>query len=786
MLNTASTNNPETPEVSKLVCFDGPDLDQLDNLRKLFEEANLAVIDNHQHNTPCLYQVINFDGSLSDFIPEKALRESTRCLLITQSWNEGMDNFITKYPSVKMVQVEKLPLSKNESRVVFGLLFSNEKNFVPLEQNKPAVKNGEGIITKDTYPRETWEEKQKSINSLVEKQYTHPIKKRNMKKRFFLLFRYVFLMCFGFVLVHAASLFFSMLLLVGVIYYPKFNLETPLYSALGFSVVSGKTITQLVSFVPVVKTYNIFLESLDRATDIVAVLKELNSENYVNNDIVSPLAQLGMLSSGWIKIYPQLSLIESNLKNLNKRVGFVYPFSTILPAITSSINTTIERGNTLESFARLYSQTLNKQKSYLLLFQNSNELRPTGGFIGSLALLRVTNGAIGDIEILDVYDVDGQLRGHVDPPYQIQTLLEQEHWYLRDSNWSPNFIDSADKAAFFLSKSLGTSIDGVIAINLPVLKQILNITGPIVLHDNNTTLSDTSVVSFLQETIKNKSFSGSTLKKDLLTDIKDSLIQKFSSLSKTQLLQLGGVFASSLVSKDVQLFSYEKNEEDVILRNNWGGVFPPTDVCKTQKSSCFQEYVAMIEANLGVNKNSEYIQRSLFKKLEVLNNEFKRQDTFTWENRAHEESSASGNYRMYTRFYYPTGTSVTSITLDEQKIPITNATNSGRLLPYAELLDEFSGLVTVGIGMDVPQQEKKTLTISSHQPLSLPPKTLVINMNKQPGVSNIPIEFSLTAGKGVKQIINTADSSVAKSNTVTYNTSLWRDNSLFFNIITEE
>ena len=68
-------------------------------------------------------------------------------------------------------------------------------------------------------------------------------------------------------------------------------------------------------------------------------------------------------------------------------------------------------------------------------------------------------------QIQDVHVVDGQLKGHVDPPTPIKELLEQEHWYLRDSNWNPDFTISGEKAAWFYEKETGLKVDGVIAVD---------------------------------------------------------------------------------------------------------------------------------------------------------------------------------------------------------------------------------------------------------------------------------------------------------------------------------
>lgn len=46
---------------------------------------------------------------------------------------------------------------------------------------------------------------------------------------------------------------------------------------------------------------------------------------------------------------------------------------------------------------------------YLVLLQNNNEIRPTGGFPGSYAALTIDKGKITDFKVDDVYNPDGLL-----------------------------------------------------------------------------------------------------------------------------------------------------------------------------------------------------------------------------------------------------------------------------------------------------------------------------------------------------------------------------------------
>ena len=60
-----------------------------------------------------------------------------------------------------------------------------------------------------------------------------------------------------------------------------------------------------------------------------------------------------------------------------------------------------------------------KKREYMVLFQNENELRASGGFIGSYGILSVEDGKWRGLEVNDVYQADGQLKGHVEPSWLV-------------------------------------------------------------------------------------------------------------------------------------------------------------------------------------------------------------------------------------------------------------------------------------------------------------------------------------------------------------------------------
>lgn len=116
-----------------------------------------------------------------------------------------------------------------------------------------------------------------------------------------------------------------------------------------------------------------------------------------------------------------------------------------LPEIISLTDHYVEN---MEAFSDMVGA--NGPRKYLFLFQNTHEVRATGGFIGSYGFLDVEKGHIRKFFVDDVFNPDGQLRVDTIPPEPIRKI--SAGWSLHDSNWFPHFPLSAEKAMYFYEK----------------------------------------------------------------------------------------------------------------------------------------------------------------------------------------------------------------------------------------------------------------------------------------------------------------------------------------------
>src|SRR6185369_6553697 len=122
----------------------------------------------------------------------------------------------------------------------------------------------------------------------------------------------------------------------------------------------------------------------------------------------------------------------------------------------------------------------NQTRTFLILLQNSDELRPGGGFLGQYAIVKTKNGEVVSTFVEDANLLDQRILTRITPPYPFARKLQLKSWKFRDSNFSPDFPTNAEKAAFFYRLAGGREkFDGIIGVNSRVFNNILNVTGPI-------------------------------------------------------------------------------------------------------------------------------------------------------------------------------------------------------------------------------------------------------------------------------------------------------------------
>ncbi|MBI2636763.1 MAG: DUF4012 domain-containing protein, partial [Parcubacteria group bacterium] len=146
------------------------------------------------------------------------------------------------------------------------------------------------------------------------------------------------------------------------------------------------------------------------------------------------LALLSRIQESLTASLPHLALAAENISAIDPRnipPEFSEKFRAardLLPRVAGAV----QDGS--ELFAILADVLgANGDRRYVVLFQNNNELRPAGGFIGSLAFVDVRGGKVTNIEVPGggAYDFQGYLSEHVLAPKPLSLI--NARWELQDA-----------------------------------------------------------------------------------------------------------------------------------------------------------------------------------------------------------------------------------------------------------------------------------------------------------------------------------------------------------------
>ncbi len=124
-----------------------------------------------------------------------------------------------------------------------------------------------------------------------------------------------------------------------------------------------------------------------------------------------------------------------------------------------------------------------QERIYLLLAQNDEELRPTGGFISSIGTLMVQGGLPRLAALQDSYQVENWTVAHPDPPEPLRQYMGLDLWTTRDGNWWPDFPTSAQAVARLYELNQGRKVDGVLAVDMTAAVALLEALTPLALPD---------------------------------------------------------------------------------------------------------------------------------------------------------------------------------------------------------------------------------------------------------------------------------------------------------------
>ncbi len=240
-------------------------------------------------------------------------------------------------------------------------------------------------------------------------------------------------------------------------------------------------------------------------------------------------------------------------------------------------------------------------RRYMLVFQNNHELRPTGGFMGSFAVMDVQKGKLMNLDIPGggTYDIQGQLSEYVKPPLPLQLI--NKRWEFQDANWFPDFPSTAQKIQWFYEHGEGITVDGVIAINASVLERLLKVLGPISSGEYDMVIASDNALSDIQYQVEFGYDKEENKPKKVLSDLADQFLGKMFNSEVTNVVRLMTELHEALGQKEIQVYFNDSFAQNKLGSFGWTG--------ELVDSGDNQDYLMVVNTNIYGQKSDAKIDQ---------------------------------------------------------------------------------------------------------------------------------------------------------------------------------
>ncbi len=429
-------------------------------------------------------------------------------------------------------------------------------------------------------------------------------------------------------------------------------------------------------------------------------------------------------------------------------------------------------------------------RTYLLIIQNEDEVRPTGGFITGAGVLQVADGRIVSLDFHDGNYIDNWADKPYDfPPQPLYDFMALELFFYRDANFWPDFPTSAKTAIRLYSYGQDVpEADGAIAIDQQFVKLLLQGIGPVTIADTGQTLTGQNVISHFQEAWakpnEQEIREWYTERKSFLGTFGQAIQAKIESgLGDIDPLTLAESLHTAVETGHMQIYMRDPALATMFDGLNWDGRLEnPTG----------QDFLAVVDANMGYNKVNMHVARALDYAVNLqADGRASAALTIHYTNNAPLEPDETGCYQdtlvdygsapaykdladecywNYLRIYVPGGSTLTNSSSHEVPLETLAVARQG-WNSQAQTVNEFAGWSTFANFILVPQQETVAVSFAYTLPEVVQAdgreQTYQLTIRPQAGARPQAVQAMITLPPGA-QLLSTTPESVHTDNQVTF------------------
>ncbi len=254
-----------------------------------------------------------------------------------------------------------------------------------------------------------------------------------------------------------------------------------------------------------------------------------------------------------------------------------------------------------------YLLGVDEPRTYLLLAQNNHELRATGGFISGVALLKIDDGQIEELDFRDSYAVDDLTQNHPSAPEPLEKYMLAQLWFVRDANWFADFPTTAQVARDLYQLDQGVLVDGVIAADLEAVALMVAALGPVHLEEYDEEVNAANVMDLMQQYWASPGGEGQTgdwwmHRKDFMGELLGAMMAKLEtdprSLDPAALMDF---VSRGLGEKHLLVYVADPAVQEILTENGWDGALRSTA----------GDFLMVVDTNMGFNKVNASVESAV-------------------------------------------------------------------------------------------------------------------------------------------------------------------------------
>ena len=374
-------------------------------------------------------------------------------------------------------------------------------------------------------------------------------------------------------------------------------------------------------------------------------------------------------------------------------------------------------------------------QNYLVLLSNPSELRPAGGFNGSIGWVTLDKGAPVSIEVKPQEFFNPLIKQHTDVPYPLGRYLTflNNSLEIGDAGWDPDFPTTAKLSESLYTLATKRKPDNTISIDPYALAAMLKVTGPVDVPGYGT-FDSGNFFAKLNYVVNASTAPGSG--KAALTPIGQAVLHQVLTAPAGLWPRLFLVFQQQAAGRHIQAYFHDSHLAGATAKVGYDG----------HLQTGGEDFLMVCDANVGISKGDYYAHKSM-----QVSSEVSPAGVVRHEVRVRYQMPApvddidralnpgDGSYRDYVRIYLPETATVAGF-----KVTLDAGQEAGSL----DNISFAHGRQVVGAFFRLPRGHEADLTLTYEVPIGSV-ADYQLTLQKQAGTPALPTTLLVSYPGGI-------------------------------------